>query len=76
VTSLLRQQCSIRMQDTLPTSTEAIVCSAHYVAEATTLLPRVLDLRCHRLPALRHPTEPRRYWMNLQMGSRTRRPQH
>jgi hypothetical protein len=28
------------------------------------------------LPTRRHPTEPRCYWKNLQMGSRIRRPQH
>jgi hypothetical protein len=44
--------------------------------EATTLLPRVLDLCRHRLPARRHLVEPRCYWKDLQVGSRTRRPQH
>jgi hypothetical protein len=43
---------------------------------AMTLLPGVLDLCRHRLPARRHPVEPRCYWKNLQLGSRTRRPQH
>jgi hypothetical protein len=42
--------------------------------KATTLLPGVLDLRRHR-PARRHPAEPRCYWKNLQVGSRTRCPQ-
>jgi hypothetical protein len=56
--------------------TEASVRSAHHLAEATTLLPGVLDLRHHRLPARRHPAESRCYWKNLQVGSRTRRPQH
>jgi hypothetical protein len=60
----------------LSTSTEDTVCSAHYLVEATTLLPTVLNHHRHRLPSRRHPTEPRCYWKNLQMGSRTRRPQH
>jgi hypothetical protein len=54
------------------TSTEATVCSAHYLAEAATSLPGVLDLRRHRLPARRHPSEPICYWKDLQVGS----PQH
>jgi hypothetical protein len=60
----------------IPASAEATVCSAHHLAEATTLLPGVLDHRRHRLPARRHHTKPRCYWKNLQMGSRTRRPHH
>jgi hypothetical protein len=55
---------------------EATVRSAHHLAEATTLLLGVLDLRRHRLPARRHLAEPRCYWKDLQVGSRTRRPQH
>jgi hypothetical protein len=74
-TSLLRQRGPVRIQSTLSTSTEATVCSAHHLAEAMTLLPGVLDLRRHRLPARRHLTEPRR-WKDLKVGSRTRRPQH
>jgi hypothetical protein len=74
--SLLRQRGPVRIQGTLPASTEASVRSAHHLAEATTLLPGVLDFRCHRLPARRHPAEPRCYWKNLQVGSQTRRPQH
>jgi hypothetical protein len=35
-----------------------------------------VDHRHHRLPAQRHLTEPRCYWKNLQMGSRTRHPHH
>jgi hypothetical protein len=31
----------------LPTSTEAIVCNAHHLTEATTLLHGVLNLRRH-----------------------------
>jgi hypothetical protein len=56
--------------------TEATVCSAHHLAEATTLLPGVLNLRRHRLPARRHLAEPRRYWKDLEVGSRTRCPRH
>jgi hypothetical protein len=55
---------------------EAPVRNTHYLAEATTLLPVVLDLRRHRLPTRRHPAEPRCYWKNLQVGSRARRPHH
>jgi hypothetical protein len=51
VTSLLRQRGLVRIQGTLPASKEASVRSAHHPAEAMTLLPGVLDLRCHRLPA-------------------------
>jgi hypothetical protein len=46
------------------------------LAEATTLLPGVLDLCRHRLPARRHLPELRCYWKDLKVGSRTRRPQH
>jgi hypothetical protein len=49
--SLLHQQGPVRIQGTLSAGTEATVCSAHHLAEATTLLPGVLDLRHHRLPA-------------------------
>jgi hypothetical protein len=41
----------VKIKGTLPASAEATLCSAHHLAEATTLLPGVLDLRCHRLPA-------------------------
>jgi hypothetical protein len=52
------------------------ICSAHHLAEATTLLLGVLD-HCHyRLSARRHLMESGCYWKNLQMGSRTRRPHH
>jgi hypothetical protein len=61
---------------TYPVQRPATVCSAHYLAEAATLLPGVLDLRRHRLPAWQHPAEPRCYWKNLQVGGLTRRPQH
>jgi hypothetical protein len=50
--------------------------STHHLAEATTLLPAVLNIRRHRLPARRHPAEPRCYWKNLQVGGRSRRPHH
>jgi hypothetical protein len=60
----------------LSTRTEATVRSAHHLAVVTTLLLGVLDLRHHRLPARRHPAEPRCYWKNLQVGCRTRCPQH
>jgi dsDNA-binding SOS-regulon protein len=48
---------------------EATVHSAHHLAEATTLLLGVLNLRRHRLPARLHPAEPRCYWKNIQVGS-------
>jgi dsDNA-binding SOS-regulon protein len=60
-TSLLCQRGPVRIQGTLSTRTEATVCSAHHLAEATTLLPGVLDLHRHRLPAQRHLAEPRCY---------------
>jgi hypothetical protein len=75
-TNLLRQRGPVGIQGKIPISTEATVCSAHHIAEATTLLLAVLDHRRHRLPARRHFAEPRCYWKNLQMGSRTRCPQH
>jgi hypothetical protein len=75
-TSLLRQRGPIGIQGTLSTSIEAIVCSAHYLAKVATLFPGVVDLRCHLLPARRHPAEPRCYWKDLQVDSRTRCPQH
>jgi hypothetical protein len=46
-------------EGTLPASTEASVRGAHHLAKAMTLLPGVLDLRRHRLPARRHLAEPR-----------------
>jgi hypothetical protein len=48
--SLLCQRGPIRVQGNLPASTEASIRSAHHLAEATTLLPEVLDLRRRRLP--------------------------
>jgi hypothetical protein len=60
----------------LSTRTEATIRSAHHLAEATTLLLGVLDLRRHRLPARRHLAEPRCYLKDLEVGSRTRCPQH
>jgi hypothetical protein len=50
-TSLLRQRGPVGIQGTLPTSIEATVCSAHHLVKAMTLLPGVLDLCRHRLPA-------------------------
>jgi hypothetical protein len=44
---LLRQRGPVRFQGMLPASTEPSVHSAHHLAEATTLLPGVLDLRGH-----------------------------
>jgi hypothetical protein len=41
----------VRVQGTLPARAEVSVRSTHHLAEATTLLPGVLDLRRHRLPA-------------------------
>jgi hypothetical protein len=67
-TSLLRQRGPVRIQDTLLACTEASVRSAHHLAKATTLLLGVLDLRRHRLPARRHPAEPRCYWKDLVDG--------
>jgi hypothetical protein len=75
-TSILRQRGPVGIEGTVPASTEATVCNAHHLVEATTLLLAVLDHRRHRLPARRHLSEPRCYWKNLQMGSRTRRPHH
>jgi hypothetical protein len=59
-----------------PACAEASVRSTHHLAEAMTLLPGVLDLRRHQLPDRRHLAEPRCYWKNLQVGSRTRHPHH
>jgi hypothetical protein len=63
--SLLRQRGSIRVQGPLSARAEASVRSTHHLAEATTLLPAVLGLRRHRLPAWRYPAEPRCHWNNL-----------
>jgi hypothetical protein len=55
---------------------QKLLYAVYHLVEATTLLPGVLDLCRHRVPARRHPAEPRCYWKNLQVGNRTRRPQH
>jgi hypothetical protein len=75
-TSLLHQRGHVRIQGTISTCAEATICSAYHLAEAMTLLPAVLDHRRHRLPARRHLMEPRCYWKNFQMVSRTRHPHH
>jgi hypothetical protein len=47
MTSLLCQRGPVRVQGIVPTGPEATLCSTHHLAEATTLLPGVLDHRHH-----------------------------
>jgi hypothetical protein len=53
----------------VPTGLEATVRSTHHLAEATTLLPGVLEHRHHRLSAWSHTPQPRCYRENLQVGN-------